>query len=156
MVHPKSTCLAALLFIIMAFLTRVSAQQVDDYRSAGSGNWTDAGNWEVFDGTNWVAATTYPGEVGGTNIVSIQNGNTISLGTTIPNPIAGLIVGDGTGGTDTLQITNEARLNTPYIDLQTGGVILWTRNESFFLPSGAALIISGGMLDNSGPCNASK
>ena len=154
--HPKSANLIALLLFMLAFLTDISAQEVGDYRSVGSGNWTDSANWEVYDGTSWVAAATYPGEVGGTNIVTIQNGNTIGLGTTIPNPIQGLIVGDGTGGTDTLQITNTATLNTPFIDLQAGGVVIWTSNVSFYLPSGAALIISGGTLDNSGPCNASK
>jgi len=156
MMHPKSANLIALLLFMLAFLTDISAQEVGDYRSVGSGNWTDSANWEVYDGTSWVAAATYPGEVGGTNIVTIQNGNTIGLGTTIPNPIQGLIVGDGTGGTDTLQITNTATLNTPFIDLQSGGVVIWTSNVSFYLPSGAALIISGGTLDNSGPCNASK
>jgi hypothetical protein len=156
MVHPKSAHLIALLFFILAFMPGISAQESGDYRSVGSGNWTDSANWEVFDGTNWVAATTYPGEVGGTNIVTIQNGNTISLGSTIPNAIGGLIVGDGAEGTDTLQITNTATLNTPFIDLQTGGVLIWTSNVSFYLPAGAALFISGGILDNSGPCNASK
>ena len=148
--------LATLLLFLLTFLSSVSAQEAGDYRSVGSGNWTNPANWEVFDGTTWVAATTYPGQVAGTNLVTIQNGNTISLGTTIPNPIQGLIVGDGAGAPDTLQITNTATLNTPFIDLQTGGVLIWTSNVSFFLPSGAAVFISGGTLDNSGPCNASK
>ena len=156
MAYPKSASLIALLFFVLAFLPDISAQDAGDYRSVGSGTWTDSANWEVFDGTNWVAATTYPGEVGGTNLVTIQNGNTISLGSTIPNDIGGLVVGDGVGGTDTLQITNTARLNTPFIDLQTGGVLIWTSNVSFYLPEGAAIFISGGILDNSGPCNASK
>ena len=156
MVYPKSAHLSILIFFVLAFLTDLSGQQAGDYRSAGSGNWTDPTNWEVFDGTSWVAAASYPGQVGGANLVTIQNGNTISLGSTIPNPIQGLIVGDGAGATDTLRITNTATLNTPYIDLQTGGVLIWTSNVSFYLPVGAAIRISGGLLDNSGPCNASK
>jgi len=157
MSHSKSIFLAALLFFMLAFLTTSSAQDVGDYRSAGSGNWTDAGNWEVFNGTNWVAATTYPGQIGGTNLVTIQNGNTISLGSTIPNPIAGLIVGDGTGGTDTLEIDNDAELDTPYIDIQAGGFAIWTASSiTLNLPAGAAFIISGGTLDDGKPCSASK
>ncbi len=156
MVQPKKAPLAVLLLFMLSLWSSSWAQEVNDYRSVGSGNWTNPANWEVFDGTSWVAATTYPGQVGGTNIVTIQNGNTLSLGTTIPNAIQGLIIGDGTGGTDTLQITNTATLNTPFIDLQTGGVLVWTSNVSFYLPAGAAIFISGGTLDNSGPCNASK
>lgn len=156
MVPSKKAPFTVLLFFMLALCSNSWAQEVNDYRSVGSGNWTDPANWEVFDGTNWVAATTYPGEVAGTNIVTIQNGNTISLGTTIPNAIQGLIIGDGAGGTDTLQITNTATLNTPFIDIQTGGVLIWTSNVSFYLPAGAAIFISGGILDNSGPCSASK
>jgi hypothetical protein len=134
MAYPKSVPFVVLLFFLLGFLTELSAQEAGDYRSAGSGNWTDPGNWEVYDGTSWIPATTYPGQVGGTNLVTIQDGYTISLGSTIPNPIQGLIVGDGVGGTDTLEISNTATLNTPFIDLQTGGILIWTSNVSFFLP----------------------
>ncbi len=132
------------------------AQQTGDYRSAGSGNWTNPANWEVYNGTAWVAATNYPGQVGGTNTVTILGGDTISLGSNIPFPIQGLVVGDGVGGTDTLQISNTATLDTPFIDLQPGGFAIWTSNVSLFLPAGSAFIISGGTLDNGNPCSAAK
>ena len=122
----------------------------------GSGNWTDSGNWETYNGTAWVAATNYPGEVPGTNDVYIIGGATIDLGGTIPSAIASLIVGEGTGGTDTLRITNTASLNTPLIDLQTGGFAIWSNNVTFTLPAGAAFKISGGTLDEGNPCSAAK
>ena len=132
------------------------SQQAGDYRSSGSGNWNDAANWEVYNGTSWVAATNYPGEVAGTNLVYIQGGNTISLGSAIPSAIQGLIVGDGTGGTDTLQVSGTSSLNTPVIDIQTGGFAIWTANVTLTLPAGAAFKLTGGTLDNGTPCSAAK
>ena len=58
MVYPKSTPLITLLFFLLAFLADLSAQEAGDYRSAGSGNWTDPANWEVYDGSSWVAASS--------------------------------------------------------------------------------------------------
>jgi len=144
------------MLFLLCFLGVSYAQEVGDFRSVGSGNWTDSGNWETYNGTAWVAATNYPGEVPGTNDVYIIGGATIDLGSTIPSAISGLIVGDGTGGTDTLRITNTASLNTPLIDLQTGGFAIWTSNVTFTLPSGAVFKISGGTLDNGNPCSAAK
>lgn len=66
------------------FLGISHAQETGDFRSVGSGNWTDSGNWETYNGTAWVAATSYPGEVPGTNDVYIIGGATIDLGGTIP------------------------------------------------------------------------
>ena len=131
-------------------------QQTGDYRSAGSGNWTNPANWEVYNGTAWVAATNYPGQTAGTNTVTILGGDTISLGSAIPFAIQGLFVGDGVGGTDTLQVSNTASLDTPFIDVQSGGFAIWTSNVSLFLPAGAAFILSGGTLDDGNPCSAAK
>jgi hypothetical protein len=33
------------------------------YRTAQSGNWTDPANWQQYNGTTWVAATSYPGQI---------------------------------------------------------------------------------------------
>jgi hypothetical protein len=145
-----------ILFFLCCGVHSLFAQQAGDYRSSGSGNWNDAANWEVYDGTSWVAATNYPGEVAGTNLVYIQGGNTISLGTAIPSGIQGLIVGDGTGGTDTLQVSGNSSLNTPVIDIQTGGFAIWTANVTLTIPAGAAFKITGGTLDNGTPCSAAK
>ena len=103
-----------------------------------------------------MAASSYPGELPGTNDVYIIGGATIDLGSTIPSTISGLFVGDGTGGTDTLRITGTASLNTPLIDLQAGGFAIWTSNVTLTLPSGAVFKISGGTLDNGNPCSAAK
>ena len=156
MKYSKLALFCFILLLTSCFLNLIYAQQTGDYRSSGSGNWTDAANWEVYNGTTWVAATNYPGEVAGTNVVSIEGGYTISLGSTIPFAIQGLIVGDGTGATDTFQVSNTAYLDTPYIDLQTGGFAIWTDNVTLTLPAGSVFMISGGTLDNGIPCSAAK
>jgi hypothetical protein len=152
MLHVKSL----FYLFLLGFAGLSYAQQTGDFRSVGSGNWTNASNWQTFNGTTWVAASNYPGATTGTNFVYIQNGHTISLGSAIPSAIAGLIVGDGTGATDTLQVSNTASLNTPLIDLQAGGFAIWTSNVTLTLPSGAAFKITGGTLDDGSPCNAAK
>lgn len=146
--------LTVVLFALAA--TIMNGQQAGDYRSTGSGNWTNSGVWEVFNGTAWVAATTYPGQLPGTNDVLIRGGNTIRLGSTIPNGIGTLRVGDGLGATDTLEVNNNAFLNTPLIDLQTGGFAIWTNNVTLTLPAGSAFMVSGGTLDDGKPCSAAK
>lgn len=138
------------------WLNAIHSQQTGDYRSAGSGNWTNAAIWEVYNGTAWVAAATYPGQVAGTNLVTILGGDTISISSSIPFAIQGLIVGDGTGGTDSFQVSGTASLNTPYIDIQTGGFAIWTANVTLTLPAGAAFKLTGGVLDDGNPCSAAK
>ena len=47
------------------------AQSPGDYRSVGNGNWNDATKWEIFNGSNWVSASSYPGQNPGTGAVNI-------------------------------------------------------------------------------------
>nr|WP_319510458.1 lectin-like protein [uncultured Draconibacterium sp.] len=52
------------------------------YRSKQSGDWRVAGNWEQFNGTSWVTATSYPGEISnecGSPIVTVQSTHTMTL-----------------------------------------------------------------------------
>ncbi|HXR79427.1 MAG TPA: fibronectin type III domain-containing protein [Saprospiraceae bacterium] len=73
----------------------VSAQSPGDYRSIGSGNWNDPTKWETFNGSSWVAATTYPGQNPGTGAVTIMNVTEIILTTTVPSAISSLDVTSG-------------------------------------------------------------
>ncbi|MDC6353597.1 MULTISPECIES: hypothetical protein [unclassified Robiginitalea] len=132
------------------------AQQTGDFRSVGTGTWTNPLVWETYNGTSWVAATTYPGATAGTNNVYIQGGNTISLNTSVPNTINALFVGDGLGATDTFAVNGNAVLPTPLIDILSGGFAVWTSNVTLYLPAGAAFRVSGGVLDDGKPCSAAK
>ena len=61
------------------------------YRSTQSGNWTTLANWQQYDGTSWVAATSYPGQVSNScanPLVTIRTGHQIEISgsdITIPN-----------------------------------------------------------------------
>ena len=83
------------IFIWFAFTGisfAVFAQSAGDYQSVGNGNWNDATKWEIFNGSNWVNATSYPGEHPGTGAVTVMDQTEITFTATIPYPIASLYV----------------------------------------------------------------
>lgn len=146
-----------LIIIVFYFNNYLSAQSTNDYRSIGSGNWTNTSIWEVYNGTIWVAATTYPGQVANTNDVSIEGGFSVTLSSNIPSNFNSLTVGDGTGVTDTLLVSATSSLETLLWTIADGGFASWTTNVTFSLPAGAAvLIIPTGSLDTSNPCSAAR
>ena len=60
----------------------VTVNLLKQYRSKQTGLWTDAGNWEQYNGTSWVAATSYPGEISnscGTPSVTIRANQTLTI-----------------------------------------------------------------------------
>ncbi len=65
------------LVIILIFSAYIGAlaQTAGDYRSAGSGDFDQAGTWETYNGSSWVAALAPPDENDGT--VTIQFGHTV-------------------------------------------------------------------------------
>lgn len=74
-----------LSFILVIFFSFVSfSQTTGDYRTVASGNWDNIAVWEIYDGTSWIAATNYP-VYNNSNEVSIQNGHTITIATTLAN-----------------------------------------------------------------------
>ncbi len=48
----------------------------DDYRSVATGHWDDAGTWQRFNGTDWVAATRPPSSIDG--VVTVRNGHVVT------------------------------------------------------------------------------
>lgn len=144
-------------FFLCSFAHVALAQQVGDFRSVASGNWTSVGVWQMYDGTSWTAATSYPGQNSGTNDVFIEGGYSIYISTSIPNTVNSLNVGDGTGALDNFFVSNTASLPTQLVTITDGGYAEWTANKSFYLPSGAAFVIeSGGELSTDSPCSAGK
>ncbi len=149
-----------MLFVLgVAAITseRVSAQSLGDYRSVSSGNWTNVSIWQLYNGTSWTAATSYPGQLVGTNDVYIEGGYSVTISSNIPNTINSLTVGDGSGSTDNFYVGSTSSLQTQLITIANGGLAEWTSNVSFSLPSGAAFVIdSGGTLATDNPCNSAK
>jgi hypothetical protein len=87
---------------LLLIAAQASAQAVGDYRSSiAFFNWTATGNWERWNGSAWVLNPPqgYPGQNPGTGTVTIRNGAVVTINVSPPNPIGGLVVGEGTSGT---------------------------------------------------------
>ncbi len=158
------------LFIVF-FLSLISfGQSINDYRTTASGNWTNTGIWEVYNGTAWVAATNYPGQTGNTtNDVTIGNGVSVTINSAIPDPINSVTIGDSTGGIDTLLIGGTSSLNTNQFTIAYDGLLNWTINKTFALPAGTNFVVESpnpnpslvlgvdhGIFENNSACSASK
>ncbi|RSC92753.1 hypothetical protein [Tenacibaculum singaporense] len=128
--------LQTLLFFFFAGIVSTSfSQSLNDYRTVtnATGNWTTVANWEVYDGTNWVPATNYPGQVVGTNNVTIVNGAKITLNTTIAStqPINSITIGDGSGIIEELIISGTTPgVNTTELNILTDGLLHFNTNGS--------------------------
>jgi len=142
-----------LFLFLLVYLPHLSAQSVNDYRTNGSdGNWTTVGIWEVFNGTTWVAATTYPGQVAGTNDVFIDGNSEVNIDSVIPSSFNSLTIGPGI-----LFVDADCSLDTPLMTLITGGQAEWTSNNTdLALPANASIVTAGGILVEDKPCNATK
>jgi len=68
----------------------LSAQSAGDYRSVANGNWNDATKWEMFNGSSWVAASTYPGQNPGTGAVTINLFHEVKITASVPHPVASI------------------------------------------------------------------
>lgn len=138
-------------------LANLNAQQIGDYKTVGSGNWTSVGIWNTYNGSAWVPATFYPGQLTGTNDVRIIGGNSVSISSIIPNTINSVTVGDGIGALDNFFVSGTSTLNTQLITIANGGYAEWISNVSLSLPAGANFKINpGGELATDKPCNAAK
>jgi len=116
--------------ILLLTATQTNAQSIGDYRSTVAVfNWTATGNWERWNGTNWVSSSDYPGQNPGTGTVTIRNGATVTINVSPTNPIGGLVVGEGTSGV--LQFDN-------------------TNNRVLTVGAGGVTIASGGQFNASG------
>ncbi len=87
------------LFLIFLSVN-VIAQVSGDYQSNvnPTGNWNAVGSWQTYNGSAWVAATNYPGEVVGAGTVTIRDGDNITLSNSPPNAIGALVIGEGASG----------------------------------------------------------
>ena len=130
-----------LFFFALLISFNSISQTINDYRSIASGNWTTVAIWEVYNGTSWVAATNYPGQVAGANDVTISNGNTVTLNSTITNSINSVTIGDKTGGVETLSITGTSSINTLEFNIAYDGLLRWDANVTFSLPNNASFFI---------------
>jgi len=60
--------------LVFFFSGYTFAQNTGDYRTVITGNWSDTGTWETFDGMNWVAAGSTPA---GTETITVDGRDTV-------------------------------------------------------------------------------
>jgi hypothetical protein len=80
MKHGWISILASVVLVasvVMLAASKAAAQNVSDYRSKQSGNWSDPSTWEHYDGTTWVNATAAPTHTDG--VITIRNGHTVTI-----------------------------------------------------------------------------
>ncbi|MEE4000464.1 hypothetical protein V1T75_08935 [Tenacibaculum sp. FZY0031] len=156
-------------FLVLS-TTNIFSQSLNDYRTIASGNWTTTSIWEVYNGVAWIPATTYPGQVAGTNDVTISNGATVTINSAISNTINSVTIGDRTGTPviETLSITGTSSINTLEFNIAYDGLLRWdanvslslTTNASFFIensnPDGLTLGTDHGIYINPAGCNVQK
>ncbi len=152
------TAALVLVFIIAASVLTGSGQlalaqeepelyEVGDYQSIDGGNWDNPENWQVYDGTEWVDATDYPGHQPGDYTVTIQSGHEMN-----DNNVGILYFGDlivygrlSLSHYLTLDSTDHLLVDGYYFDENdtlTGGAIYWYASVRLNLPADATLEVS--------------
>lgn len=110
-----------LLLALLSIPLTISGQTVGDYRTNATGtwNWSTAANWQRWNGTDWVAAGNYPGQVAGAGTVNILDNTTVRVSATVPNPVGALSINGGGNdsyvqfsGAFTLTVTGQTYLNS--------------------------------------------
>ena len=66
-----------LLLLAMFVCCDLICQSSGDYRTKNSGTWSAASNWETYNGTSWVTASTAPTSAHGA--ITILNGHTMTV-----------------------------------------------------------------------------
>ena len=157
-VSDSSRKLLMFLILLFGFISLTFGQVLNDYRSIATGNWTTLTTWQRFNGTSWVAATNYPGQVAGTINVTIRNGHSIGLSGTIPSNIITLTIGDNSGSRENLTLNGNSILPLSLMTISSDGDLVWGGNNyDLNLGLDAGIVINtGGTVDTSNPCSASK
>ena len=130
-----------LFFLVVSF--SAIAQSVGDYRTTGSGNWSDTSIWEYFDGTNWIDDTDpgfpgYPGELPGTNDVTILPGDEVTMDVDVSEPFNSLVIASDdatmTGGNLIMPKTVDYDLFVLELIMEPGyGIMTWEGNANLYL-----------------------
>ncbi len=135
---------SALVFALIGFCLSGFSQTAGDYRTSTNGNW-DNNIWQRYNGSSWVAATTYPGESTGTGTVTIRHAVTFSVNP--PNPLGGLAIEANLSSN-----RNDAVLNITGDLVITAGTLNCTNNgnRELTISVGGSFTMSGGTLTENG------
>ncbi|MBK7854985.1 MAG: hypothetical protein IPJ79_08845 [Bacteroidetes bacterium] len=108
------------------------------YRTVASGNWNTTSNWEIFDGSSWIVASTPPNAANSDGI-TVRTGHNMFAGSSI-NIDQTIIEAGASLGTSESTIDVEAGAGT---DLEVNGD-LYINTGSLAIASGALVTIANG------------
>lgn len=145
MLLKKSKLIVYLSLLLFSFEN--IAQTTGDYKSnVPTGNWTSLSTWQTYNGSTWIAATAYPGQIAGSYETTITSSNNITLNTTLINTFPTLNI----NGTLTLN-TNGAtyNVNVSTVKVNAGGTIYYGTKGTLALPVNAIITVGSGGLSGS-------
>lgn len=121
----RNFTLLSLTALFCLLLVNANAQSNGDYRSAATGNWLSASSWEIYNGSDWVAAVSAPSSTDGQ--ITIRSPHTITLN----GPVTADQLVIATGGTLNINVFvstsggNDLTLNDGSgVDLTVNGTLL--------------------------------
>lgn len=151
------TILLSLLLISSSF--GFYAQNVGDFRSRSAGPlpWESTAAWQVFNGTDWVNTSSYPGQIAGTYSVLIQAGHIITnpFHNNVGHASFGALVIDGTLRLTTANGNFHVNASSVLVT-QNLGYIEFVSNADLRLPANSSITVFPGGLTQDNPCSASK
>lgn len=147
------------LFLISLFGFQIaSAQALGDYRSKNTNNWKSPAGWQVYNGSNWVDSTTYPGENAGNYTVTILAGHTISItNNDFTTAKMGNLIINGTLALNAINpninLNASISIDTPLLSVDGGTLNFVNQKTSLFLPKNCVIeFVNNGKI--SGECSA--
>ncbi|HKJ06113.1 MAG TPA: hypothetical protein VJ970_01465, partial [Flavobacteriaceae bacterium] len=137
------------MLCLFAFQT-ISSQQTGDYKSVQSGDWTNLSTWNVYNGTSWVAATSYPGQNSGTYNVTVSYGNTVTISNNLSTSTFNRLDVNGVLNLDSTNSQHDITLQTLELNIHGGDLVYTGVKIKVSLPSGGVITI-----DNNGSVSGS-
>ncbi|WP_040474117.1 HYR domain-containing protein, partial [Flavobacterium frigoris] len=130
-----------LLFI--SFLFSYGQSSTGDFQSNTSitSDWSSNTSWETYDGSNWIVASTYPGENPGTYTVTIQSGHEIIISSNLSTTSMGHVIVKGTLNLNPNTLPNTINLNTTSLNIDEGSLKFSSNKVRLNLPSAAIITL---------------